>query len=130
MKYGNAPAGTAHGDKCLAQHGIFVYDFENIVEVVEGKVAVLYVYCLSPFREINICCLVGSMDAGIERMGLAFYLLAPDLALIIFIRPESLVKAKTVHKDEIGKVIICRIKALPVPIVPDGHAGRIKGPVL
>jgi hypothetical protein len=48
MKYGNAPAGTAHGDKCLAQHGIFVYDFENIVEVVEGKVAV-FLYIL-PFH--------------------------------------------------------------------------------
>ena len=130
MKYGNAPAGTVHGGKCLAQNDIFVYDFENIVEVFEGKVAIFYVYCLSPLRKINICCLVGSLDAGIEGMGLSFYLLAPDLPLIIFIRPESLVKAKTVHKDDIGKVIVCRIKALPVLVVPDGHAGRIKGPVL
>ena len=66
-------------------------------EVVEGKVAVFNVYHLSPFREIHIFRLVGSMDAGVEGMSLPFYLLAPDLALIVFIRPESLVKAKTVH---------------------------------
>jgi len=97
MKYGNSPARTSQRDKRLSQHSIPIYNLEKIVEVVEGKVAVFNVYHLSPFREIHICRLVGGMDAGVEGMSLPFYLLAPDLALIVFVRPESLVKAKTVH---------------------------------
>ena len=129
MKYMNSLAGSSQRDKRLSQHSIFIYDLEKIVKAVERKVAIFYVNCFSTFRKIEIYSLVSSMDAGVEGMSLPFYLRASDLARIIFVRPESLIKAKAVQEDYIRKILIGRIKALPVPVIPDGHAGGIKSPV-